>query len=774
MLRKVLFASIGFALLIPNLAQADVTLVQDGVARATIYAPADVMSMEDKPLNTLQNPALRDEEFRVRLRESVQDLALYLGKMSGAKVEIVAGPPAADAKTLPILVGSLATAAYGAPGKSYPYQQGFRIVVGEKGIGLIGESNLAVSYAIYELLDELGCRWYMPSEMGEVIPELKTIALKERDATLTPGTIYRTLIYTDNDFRRRTRMGGLLLSAGHALEFYLTKEDREAHPDFLATIGGKKDPLRLQWSNPGVAKAIADKILAGQETSPQFSWSLSPEDGMFFDESPEDKALDAGDFDKTNGTISYTDRLIVFANRIAEQVHAKHPDIVFGMLAYANYIRPPVREKLHSSIVPQLAPIAYNRYQPITDDRVPGVKDYRHMVEGWGKAAEAGGTSIYFYAYNLAEVAAPFPMISKWSGDIPVVYQHGCKYWQPETMPNFETCLHGLSLGLRMAWDPSRKPAEIIAELNEKFYGHAAKEMTAYWDHIDHTWVDVPEYSGCGFYFLKRWTPEAMTKARQLMDAGLAAAQTPAEKFRIELANESLKQLELFVKLRRDLAEGRYESLDSEGARWMKTHLDLGEKYKDQYCFTKVGWTPLTIAGLYFNAFYKATYDDAARVARDFNIVTTPMRKWKFVVDEKKEGEAAGFAKVDLDDAAWKETDVCMDSWSALGHHDYFGSMWYRSNVTIPAVAGKKTFLWIGSTDGKVKVFVNGQHIPYVNPKGESIPEFEGYCQPISLDISSAIKPDGENQVSIFATRTFFNELGTGGLLSQTLIYQEK
>ena len=300
------------------------------------------------------------------------------------------------------------------------------------------------------------------------------------------------------------------------------------------------------------------------------------------------------------------------------------------------------------------------------------------------------------------------------------------------------------------------------------------KEMTAYWEYVDHAWTDSKEYSGCGFYFMKRWTPEVMAKSRQLMDAGLAAAQTPAEKFRVGLANESLKQHEHFMKMRHDLAEGKYANLASEGAAWMKRHVELGEQYKDQHTFTNVGWTPLTVAGMYFNAFYKATYDDATRVASEFNVVTPPMRKWKFAVDEKKEGEAAGYAKVGFDDTAWKETDVCMDSWSALGYHDDFGSMWYRSNVKIPAAAGKKTYLWIGSTDGKVKVFVNGQHIPYLNPKGESLPEFEGYCQPISLDISSAIKPDGENQISIFATRTFFNELGTGGLLSQTLIYQEK
>ena len=41
-----------------------------------------------------------------------------------------------------------------------------------KGVGLFGESDLASSYAVYELLDRLGCRWFIPSAMGEVIPTL--------------------------------------------------------------------------------------------------------------------------------------------------------------------------------------------------------------------------------------------------------------------------------------------------------------------------------------------------------------------------------------------------------------------------------------------------------------------------------------------------------------------------------------------------------------------------------------------------------------------------
>src|SRR4029079_1093283 len=115
-----------------------------------------------------------------------------------------------DART-PILIGDLAAKAFGPVGKTYLYKQGFRMVAGSKGVGFLGESDLATSYAIYELLDRLGCRWFMPSELGEVIPNQKTIELADVDFKSAPGTVYRTIIYADADYKRRNRMGGLLL-----------------------------------------------------------------------------------------------------------------------------------------------------------------------------------------------------------------------------------------------------------------------------------------------------------------------------------------------------------------------------------------------------------------------------------------------------------------------------------------------------------------------------------------------------------------------------------
>jgi sugar lactone lactonase YvrE len=693
--------------------------------------------------------------------------------MTRAKIEVSTGERLAKDQRVPIFIGERAEKMFGSPGKSAPYRQGFRYVVSPKGIGLYGESDLATSYAVYELLDRLGCRWYMPGALGEVIPERKTIALPEVDFASAPGTIYRGVWYADDAYRRRNRMGGLLLSAGHALEMYVSKEDRQKHPEWRAEIGGKPDDSRLKWSSSTLADFLADKILTLHAKDLQPSYSLSPDDGANWDESKEDRALDAGDFDTTCQKVSKTDRLMVLCNRVAAKVAAKNPDVLFGMLAYVDYTRPPVREKVHPNLVPQIAPITYARAQPMTDDRAPSNKDLRYLIEGWGKKARM--TSMYFYGWFLAEPSAPNPMITKWGTDAPFVLKNNCRFWQPETLSNFESSMHALYLGNRLAWNPSLRPQEIIDELHQKFYGHATKEMAAYWMFIDHVWVDTPEYSGCGFAYLRRWTPERLAEARRLLNAGRAACKTPIEHARVQLADDSLLLFERFMKMRRDQAEGRFATLAAEAAKWRQRVVELGERYKDSYCFTRVPWTPNTVSGSYFQQFYQQTYNDATKIAKHFDILTTPpLRKFRYQLDPDRKGEAAGWAKPGFADQSWKTTDVCTETWSTLGHHDYFKSMWYRTEVNLPTVPkGRRIYLWLGSFDGSVKVFVNGQLIQHPGTKGKPANEVTGYCQPFSFDITGVAKP-GANTVALLCNRTEFNELGTGGLIGPALVYAEK
>jgi len=754
---------------------AEVKLVDDGTSRCVVRVASRVME-DDLPVKRQDEAAFNKEQGRHRLRESVRDLAHYFERMAGTPIAIDTGASAAGADVA-VLVGETAREEFGPVGIKVFGGQGYRVVVRKDRVGLYGESDLATSYAIYDILHGLGCRWYMPGELGEVIPERKTIALAEQDRTAGPHTYYRGIWYADDAYKRRNRCGGFKIHAGHALEGYVSQELRQQQPEWRAVRGGKPQHRRLKWSRPGVAEALADGIIAHLDRySGRMSVSLSPDDGMGYDET-DDKELDAGDWDSSIGQVSLTDRQVWLCNRIIERVNKKHPGIRYGMLAYAVSTRPPVREKPHPQLVPQIAPITFRRCHPMTDDRVPDNKELRELMEGWAKLCPE--LSYYYYGWVLAEPATPNPFLTKWGTDVPIAMKNNCRYWQPETLANFETTMHALYMSLRIAWDPGEDPWKIYDEINSRFYGHAGPAMKRYWELVDKTWIEAPEYSGSGFGHMRRFPPEAIERWRAAMDAALDQCRTITEYRRVKLADESLRLFELFMQLRRDLAEGRWNKLVHDSRTYLGWMTALSNEYSENYTFAKARWAwGGSVNTSYFRAFYKFTYDDAARIAdrKKYTILLrTPLREFRYKDDPDKKGGSEAWQNADFDDSQWKTTDVCLQTWSTLGLHAYMGTVWYRATAKLGKLPeGKRVWLWIGATDGSVKVFVNGKHVPYVDADGATADEASGYCKPFSFDVTSALTSNAENQITIKATRPFLNELGTGGLLAPVTLYGEK
>lgn len=753
-----------------------VTLVQNGISRCAIYVAPSVMAVDVK-LEPAATFAQTDAETqRRRLRDSVNDLALYLKKISGAEVRVLQRPPTGGEKVLPILIGDYAVKKFGVIKNLSPYKQGFRVVVAKSGVGLMGQSDEATSYAIYEVLDRLGCRWFMPSEMGESVPLSKTIKLNMGDVTSAPATACRNVWYSDEAFKRRNRLGGFAIQAGHALEFYITKEQREQHPGWKAIIGGKPSDLRLKWSNPEVSNAVADAIIARLDKSYEPSISLSPDDGATFDESGDTK-WDAGDWDPSMNQVSITDRYVHFCNLVAERVTKKYPDVRLGFLAYVQYTRPPVREKLHPNLVPMIAPITYCRAHAMTDTHIcPSRPQMRHIVEGWGKAAKQ--VSYYNYMFHLAEVSVPYPMMHQMKAELPILYANNVAFWQPETLPDFESILPGMWLTLRMSWNPKLNSDAVLNEFFTRFYGEAEKPMRLYWQTFDDAWTKVPEHAGMDAGYARRFTPGVLARARSAMNAAMKAAKTPVVKSRVKMQDDALKQFELLMQMKWDLNGGKLADLDVLSERWLNTQARLGEEYSKQYAFTKIPWqaSKSTLAAHYFNILFGQPYGPGGRIAREFQVVTPPLRNWKYAVDKDRVGETNNWQTQTFNDANWKTTDLALDNWFDLGLADYYGPVWYRAKVKVPAGGkNKKTFLWIPSEDGDVKLFINGKLVPYVNARGEISEQFKGgFCTPISFDITSFFKPGEENDFALIGTRTFLNELGTGGLMSPLYLYQEK
>jgi hypothetical protein len=771
---------IGIAVTAATSHAAGVTIIEDGKAAAVIYAPAKVMSEENVKAET--PPEQKAEKARKRLRESVKDFAAILERISGAKLEIVTGAPPRKSKSVPIVIGKHALKRFGKPKKRSPFKQGWRIVVSRKGVGLIGESDEATSYAIYELLDRLGCRWYMPGEMGEVLPSMKTVTLEKMNVSDFPATVLRDTWYRPVNFARRNRLGGIEpIGSGHGLEsYYLCHEDNihllKENPDWNSEVDGERKICgRICWASDGAAKATGDIIIKQLEKKYETHKGLAPADTVWFCECAKCKALDTGDFDSAYGQMSITDRYINFINKIAKQVHTKYPEMLFGSLAYEQYTRPPLREKPDPSIYWSFAPILYCRAHSFMDPNCWSRAPLRDIVQGWGKITD----KLMFrdYGFHLAEVSAPFPLITKWSKELSFVYQSGWTMWRPETMPSYEASMPGLYLGIRMAWKKNADPNEIIEELFMRFYGSAAGPMRDYWMTFDKAWTECDEHAGGMFGYLDRFPPEVLQSARKAMNAALKTS-TNMEKRRVELVNESLKEFELFMKMYRDLFEGRLANLHVDKDRWMETWKALGKKYNKEYAFA-------FFMNRYMPTFMGHTYEDASRIARKFNILTPkPLLQWHYRVDKDAVGKKEGWFKKGLDDNAWKTRDISVDTWADLGLWTYYGTVWNRATVKIPKVqAGKKIYLWISRTDGGAIVYVNGKLITYINPdkkfspyleEGKAVEEFINHSKPASFDITSAIKAGEDNQITIAGRRTRLYELGTGGLTGPVYLYSEK
>lgn len=300
--------------------------------------------------------------------------------------------------------------------------------------------------------------------------------------------------------------------------------------------------------------------------------------------------------------------------------------------------------------------------------------------------------------------------------------------------------------------------------------------MRRYWTLFDNQWTRVEEHAGGGWDYPRRFSPEFMTQVRAIMDEALATARTVAEYRRVKMQDDNLRQFELWMKLVRDLNEGRLANLGLDSNRWLGGQIHLANAYAEQFGFSRA-WAPdTTVAGRWFKMFFQPAYLDATRIARNFALVTPrPLRQWKYLADPEKNGDGQGLYGVSVADGDWKTTDIGVDTWSALGIPNYYGPVWYRQNVRLGALpAGARTYLWISREDGDIRAWVNGQAVPYLDDSGAPQESFRnGYGKPLSFDITAAVKAGADNQITIKATRVFINELGVGGLLGPVYLYRD-
>jgi hypothetical protein len=460
-------------------------------------------------------------------KRAAADLAKYIGMMCGAEPPIANSQvliDAAMAGTRPVLVvGQQAfearpklRATLNGVLKKNPHLRTDGIVLVREGnrVYIAGNNDRSHYFAVAELLRRWGCRWYLPTEFGECIPQLPDLAIGELNHAYSSPFEIRTYWISwigdttgAEDFRLRNMMTdrSAMPPTGHALG---------KHTKGLGT-GTFNFPITAQATAEHVAGRVERQYRDGE------AFSLGMEDGSYDSEDPNDQKLMKLQWDKYFMRWSVTDPMLELYNNVARILQEKHPDSngKIGFLAYANMTIPPRREMVaERSLYCELAPIDIDPIHGMDDPESPPRREYRDMMYKWARVMQ-GRLCIYDYDQGmLVWRDIPNPSHQAFQQDVKHYQNAGILGVNTESRNAMATTFLNLHIRGRLLWRPNEQVDQLLDEFYPKFYGPAAEPMKAYWSTIYDAWENTVCTEHEYFIAPAIYTPQVMAVLKKKMN----------------------------------------------------------------------------------------------------------------------------------------------------------------------------------------------------------------------------------------------------------------
>jgi hypothetical protein len=446
-------------------------------------------------------------------------------------------------------------------------------------------------YAVDTFLERVcGVRWYMPGELGEVAPKMRTIEARGLNLRLKPWTKYRIIGHTwawdpfdfyapGRDPKKglpqremllwwlRMKLGGEPFNVNHSVYSYFDRF-ADAHPDWFAD--GK--PVRgghLCYTHPGfIAQHAQD---ARDYFDGKYPTMLFPKGGQvpaagdYYPAVPIDSSSGWCQCPRCNALLEinqpiaedipgasffngrYSEYVWTFANAVAREVRKTHPDKRISAIAYARYFRPPQ----HVTLEPNLS-VGVTKQVMLYGN--PKAKQYfNDTLREWH--ARVG--ELYIWEYYLNQYFnkfCAFPWITPRliGEDIEFLKTVGVVGKFVETSPwksrraNLAEDLLPVYVTAKLLADDSRSVGDILAEHYRLFYGPAATPMKAFYEKIEATWRDTTmqahKAGGQRLSWELMCPPPKLKEFHALMTQAVALAKTEPYATRVRLMNEAIYQ----------------------------------------------------------------------------------------------------------------------------------------------------------------------------------------------------------------------------------------
>lgn len=344
---------------------------------------------------------------------------------------------------------------------------------------LLGNSELAVRHAVWDILYRIGYRQYFPGVHWEVVPNRPTLSIAV-DTLQSPDYHARRIWYgfgawdyAKEPYRewceKNRCVTGIELNTGHAYDGILSRNKQAfaAHPEYLGLVNGERRSTKFCIANAGLRQLVIDDALAQFAADPaRHSISVDPSDGGGWCECEACAKLG-----------SVTDRAVTLANAVAAAVDAKYPGKLIGMYAYSQHSPPPDLD-VHPNVVISVA-----------TSFITGGYSVDQLIDGWSRKAKMLGIRDYYSVHTWDRDlpgAARGGDIEYLRTSIPHFHQRQARFLSAESSDNWGPNGLGYYLAARMLWDvrEAQRTESQIAEFLGNCFGDAREPMARFYESL--------------------------------------------------------------------------------------------------------------------------------------------------------------------------------------------------------------------------------------------------------------------------------------------------
>jgi hypothetical protein len=718
-------------------AKAELVLVNEGQARAGIVLADDADAAE---------------------RAAAEELREHIRQITGVQLPLVRTAAELDGRAGIYVGRSADDALVDRARKAGDHPEAFALVVGPSGISLRGVTSAGTLHAAYELLERMGVRWFMPGELGTVVPRTNTLTLEGQQTAQAPGFTSRRVSGLERTWAQRLRLGGEAAASTLRMPNIGSVQQQ---PELFALVNGRRHAGQLCVSNPQVVEAVAQQMreFFGQRRGA--TWFAIGSHGGGHCECDGCRGMDpVGRFGPYTNDINVSDRYVAFANAVLALVASDLPDKRLALTIASPHMLPPITQRGHRQLDVVAWSVGYCRFHGVNNPICPERAMVFQRIQAWAERLDG---QYYEKGGEWGNVACPgllFPMVHRFRIEMPAYRAAGLPGFTVATYSNWISDLPSAYIGAKLMWNPAADVDALLADFYHRYYGPAAEVMGQWHQLFDAAVRDADFHTGSALDMPHIYTPELRSRARALLaQAAKLAEGEPACARRIHAMVLALDYLDAFVLMLqyRDVHDYSRANAALDRARQACEQLLTG------FDIPLLGRNARGYLDRFFGRIIEQAHE---RVGDGDGFVAGADDQWQFQIDPQHIGQDLGWWRPTVTGGNWQTIRAYSTSWSNQGLRYYRGHAWYRQTIRIgEEFRGQKIMLWCGNVDSQARVWLNGILL------GDSE---VGPFQPFELDATDAVR-FGQDNVLVIRTDTPAQvEVGTGGLMAPVMFYRAR